>query len=101
MVSVQVAERSIVPRLWRGALGKMWYVYILKSLKDNKFYIGSTGNLILRIEKHNSGGNISTRNRRPLKLIYSETFEIKKQALQREKQIKSYKGGEAFKKLIL
>ena len=78
----------------------MWHVYILKSLKDGRFYIGSTSNLEARINRHNAGGNISTKNRRPLKLIYSEIYQSKHEALRREKQIKSYKGGEGFKKII-
>lgn len=78
----------------------MWNVYILKSLKDNKYYIGCTNNLERRIKEHNSGNNISTKNRTPLKLVYSEIFKDSKSAYAREKQIKSYKGGNAFAKLI-
>ena len=78
----------------------MWKVYILKSKKDFKYYIGSTSNLEERLAKHNSGGNISTKNRRPLVLVYSETYNTKTEALSRERKIKSYKGGQAFKSLV-
>lgn len=76
------------------------FVYILQSLKDHKYYIGYTINLPHRLECHNLGINISTKYRRPLELRHFEVFENKKEALAREKQIKSYKGGEAFKRLI-
>jgi hypothetical protein len=50
----------------------MYYVYILLSLKDNKFYIGFTSNLKRRLKEHNYGKNISTKSRLPLKLIYEK-----------------------------
>jgi putative endonuclease len=78
----------------------MWYTYILLSLKDNKYYIGSTCNLKNRLLKHNSGGNTSTKNRRPLELVFFESFITKTESQERERQIKSYKGGIAFKKLL-
>ena len=78
----------------------MYYVYILQSLKDKKYYTGSTENLERRVEEHNSGATKSLKFRRPLVLIYKENFESRKKAVRREKQIKSYKCGEAFKKLI-
>ena len=49
---------------------------------------------------HNSGKHRSTKWRVPFKLVHVEAFENKREALKQEKQIKSYKGGEAFKKLI-
>ncbi len=78
----------------------MWFVYILRSLKDGRYYIGSTSNLEKRVERHNQGGNISTKNRRPLELVYFETYNTRVGALRRERVIKSYKGGEAFDKLV-
>ena len=78
----------------------MWFVYVLKSLKDGRYYIGSTSNLEKRVERHNHGGNISTKNRRPLELVYFETYNTRVDAIHREAVIKSYKGGEAFEKLV-
>jgi putative endonuclease len=78
----------------------MHYVYILQSLKDNGFYIGCTSDLKERLYIHNSGKTLSLKNRRPLKVVYSEKYENPVDAYKREKQIKSYKGGEAFKILI-
>jgi putative endonuclease len=79
---------------------KMYFVYILQSLRDQHYYIGSTSNLEQRLAYHNSGRQRSTKRRIPFALIHHEIFETKHRALEREKQIKSYKGGEAFKKII-
>lgn len=78
----------------------MFYAYILKSEKDNRYYIGYTSNINTRLIWHNEGKNISTKYRRPLILIYKEKFSTKKDAMRREREIKSYKGGNEFKKLI-
>lgn len=68
------------------------YVYILLSLKDNKFYIGSTNNLKRRLKEHQSGKNISTSKRLPLELIYFEGHLSKSDAERREKYFKTTKG---------
>ena len=76
------------------------YVYILQSLKDNRYYIGETNNTEQRLLFHNSGKQRSTRNRIPFRLILVEEYINRNEALKREKQIKSWKGGQAFEKLI-
>ena len=53
----------------------MYYVYILKSLKDNKYYIGQTENINRRLFLHNSGKVISTKFRRPLILVGFKKFD--------------------------
>ena len=77
-----------------------YYVYIIQSQKDLSYYIGYSSNLESRLDYHNSGRQRYTRNKIPYKLVHSEEFDNKTEALKREKQIKSFKGGEAFKKLI-
>ena len=77
-----------------------YYVYILQSLKDSKYYIGSTSDVTARISFHNAGLQRSTKNRTPLRLVLFEEYVSKEAALKREKQIKSWKGGHAFKTLI-
>ena len=79
---------------------KSYKGYILKSLSKNKYYIGSTEDLTNRLNYHNSGKVRSTKAFRPWEIIYFEKRNTKSEALKREKQIKSYKGGNAFKKLI-
>jgi len=54
----------------------MYYVYVLLSEKDKKQYVGYTKNLKLRFEQHVNGLVKSTKNRRPLKLIYYSPCEI-------------------------
>ena len=66
----------------------MFYTYILKSLQDGKKYIGSTSNLRHRLQLHNEGKVLSTRNRKPFKLIYFETFETMSEARWRERRFK-------------
>lgn len=77
-----------------------YYVYILFSLKDGKLYIGYTTNLRKRVDYHNKGLNVSTKNRRPLKLIYSEAYISKIDARTREKFLKSGRGREVIKKQL-
>ncbi|MFW6143857.1 MAG: GIY-YIG nuclease family protein [Patescibacteria group bacterium] len=78
----------------------MFFVYVLQSLKDRKYYIGYTGDLKVRIKKHNKGHVKSTKHRRPLKLVYYETLRTRKNAYRREQEIKRMKGGIQFKQLI-
>ena len=77
-----------------------YFVYILQSLKDQKYYIGSSANVEARLKFHNSGLQRSTRNRVPFRLVLFEELYSKEEALIREKLIKSRKGGEGFKKLV-
>ena len=70
----------------------LYYVYVLQSSKDTKFYTGYTENLKLRFEEHRKGRVESTKNRRPLELIYYESCLDKKDAIHREKYLKTYHG---------
>jgi putative endonuclease len=76
------------------------YVYILQSLIDNKYYIGETHDVNERLLFHNKGKQHSTKHRIPFKIIHVEELENRTAALKREKQIKSWKGGNAFQKLV-
>ena len=69
-----------------------YFTYVLLSLKDNKYYTGFTSNLPLRFESHKNGKVPSTKNRRPLKLIYYEACLNKQDALKREKYLKTHYG---------
>ena len=70
----------------------MHYVYTLLSEKDGYFYTGSTNDLQRRVEEHNTGRVNSTKNRRPLKLIYYEACLNEDDARQRERYLKSGMG---------
>ena len=70
----------------------MYYTYVLQSEIDNGFYIGFSKDLKLRFEQHNKGIVDSTKNRRPLKLIYYEACLTQEDATKREKYLKTYNG---------
>ena len=75
-------------------------LYILKN-KDNKYYVGITKlEVSKRLNRHNKGDVKSTKENKPWKIIYTENFVSMDKARKREKEIKSWKGGNTFKKLI-
>jgi len=79
----------------------MFYVYTLYSPKFNKIYIGQTDNLQRRLSEHNNGSlSLYTKRYIPWQIIYFESFPIRKQALERERQLKSQKGREFIWNLI-
>lgn len=78
----------------------MYHTYIIKSEIKDRYYVGSTGDIDARILMHNSGRNKSTKYGVPWVLIRAEEFETEQEAYGREMQIKSYKGGSAFKMLL-
>jgi putative endonuclease len=67
---------------------QMFYVYILKSLKDEKLYVGYSTNLKQRFKEHQIGKVNSTSHRRPLELIYYEAYKNEDDAKDREKSFK-------------
>ena len=79
----------------------MWYVYILKSLKNGRLYTGSTNNLERRLKEHNSGHSKYTRLTIPFKVIYKEQYSTRIEARRRERFLKTGKGREIVKKLIM
>jgi putative endonuclease len=70
----------------------MYYTYILRSLKDGRYYYGHTQNLENRLEEHNSGNVKATRPRRPLVIHYKEEYNSRSEAAKREYFFKSIPG---------
>ena len=70
----------------------MYFVYILRSLKDQQHYVGLTENVARRLDEHNQGKSKSTKHRRPFVVIYKEHYPTREEARVREKYLKSYKG---------
>lgn len=77
-----------------------YYIYILLSLKDKRFYIGFTSDLKNRLSEHAKGRVSSTKNRRPLKLIHYEYFIDKADAKAREVFLKSGFGRNQLKESL-
>ncbi len=77
-----------------------YYVYILLSIKDNKFYTEYAKNLKVRFDEHCRGQVISTKDRRPLELIYYRACLDEKDAIRRENYLKTYHGKKFIKKRV-
>ncbi|MES2863360.1 MAG: GIY-YIG nuclease family protein [Bacteroidota bacterium] len=75
-------------------------VYILFSSTKDKFYIGFTSNLEERVIRHNQKSKGFTVNTNDWKIVYTETYLIKPEALARDKQIKSWKSKIKIQELI-
>ncbi len=69
-----------------------YYTYVLLSEKDENLYTGYTKNINNRLQEHNDGKVRSTKDRRPLKLLYWEGCLNQKDATRREKYLKSGSG---------
>ncbi len=67
----------------------MYFVYVLKSIKDESTYVGFTSNLEKRLVAHNSGKTQSIKSKIPFKLIYYEAYLDKNLAIRREKHLKN------------
>jgi putative endonuclease len=78
----------------------MYFVYILRSELNGRFYIGSTDDVSRRLADHNSGNTPSTKPYRPRKPAHVESFATKTEARKRELQIKSWKNSEYMKKAL-
>ena len=78
-----------------------FHVYILFSLLKNAYYVGFSGDdLQERVRKHNSNHKGFTGGSGDWKLMYYEAFDIKTDAIKREKQIKKWKSRKMIEKLI-
>ena len=73
----------------------MYFVYLLK-LSNNKIYTGSTPNLKVRLKEHRKGYARSTRESRPLKLVWYCAFPNRLAARRFENYLKTG-SGQAFR----
>ena len=78
----------------------MFYIYILQSETTTKFYIGSTSNIEDRLIRHNGGRSKATKTGIPWKLVYTEEFETRSEAIRRELEIKSWKSHNRVAQLV-
>ena len=70
-------------------MSKYCYIYVLRSVKDNQFYVGLTRDLPVRVLQHNNGLVTSTKKRIPFELVYWEGCRNESDAAQREKYLKT------------
>ena len=95
-----LSSQSEIPLCGKCGGFMLYTVYILKSMVRDRFYIGHTADLDKRLKEHNAGRTKSTKAYVPWKVIYTENYETKSQAVRREFEIKSYKSGIKFYSLV-
>ena len=78
----------------------MYYVYVLKSQRDEKLYIGYTADLRKRVREHQNGEVISTKPRRPFELIFYEGYKSMADAKRRERYLKTDKGKSSLRMML-
>ena len=96
----EAAGSRLFPRREKPDDKNMWYVYILQSEKTGRYYTGYAEDLEKRLKQHNKGKTKSLKAHLPVRVLYAEKAPSKQEAYYRERQIKSYKGGKAFKRLL-
>jgi putative endonuclease len=79
----------------------MFYVYVVRSLKDGRLYTGVTADLSRRLAEHNRGKTHSLRSRRPVRLVYREGYASRTEAQARERYFKTPEGGALKQRLVL
>jgi putative endonuclease len=75
--------------------------YVLRSSKTGRFYTGSTSDFAARLQQHNSGTTISTKNRGHWELVYKEQFETRAEAVTRERYFKRGAGRDEVKRILI
>lgn len=75
-------------------------IYVLRSKKDNKLYVGYSSKPHERFVEHQKGRVPATRDRRPLEMLYCELYKNRKDAMQRERYFKTGWGRNYLKKIL-
>jgi len=76
----------------------MYFVYILRSLKNNDIYVGSAEDIAKRFDLHNKGRVKSTKAYRPWELLNKEEFNSRGDAVRRERFLKTGQQKEILKR---
>jgi len=77
-----------------------YIVYILKSLRDGSYYVGSTRDMSERLRRHNQGRSKYTKAKRPWELVFREEYPDRSSAMKREAKIKRRKSSQFIESLI-
>jgi len=78
----------------------MWKVYILYSERIDHYYTGVTDDIQWRLERHNQGWGRFTKRGIPWKIVYTQNFDRKSDALKREREIKNRKSRKYIESLM-
>ncbi len=78
-----------------------YYVYVLRSIRFERNYVGFSSDVEKRLKEHNGGKTKSTKGYRPWRILFYEEFSTKKEALDREKYLKSGIGRDYIKRKYL
>ena len=78
----------------------MYYVYILKSIRDGRLYVGRSGDLKQRYSQHTTGKCYTTKRMLPITLVYYEAFIAKDDSIRREKYLKTSKGKSTLRMML-
>lgn len=76
------------------------FIYILYSESRDRYYIGSCADVEQRLIRHNAGATLSTKSGRPWKVVYTETYQTKTEALKREINLKKMKSRAHLEEMI-
>ena len=99
-----IEQRSSEPKMRvRLPLGAqiMYTLYVLRSLKDGKLYIGVTNNFKRRYQEHNDGKSKSTRYRKPFRFVYKEEYKTRSEAMKREWFFKNTTEGNKLMRVLI
>ncbi|MFA4838803.1 MAG: GIY-YIG nuclease family protein [Candidatus Neomarinimicrobiota bacterium] len=77
-----------------------YILYIIKSEVDGSFYIGYSSDIEKRLAQHNSGMSFYTSRKSPWKLVHVEEYKTKREAIYRERYLKSLKSHQKIKELV-
>jgi putative endonuclease len=84
----------------RPVVQGMWWVYVLRSVRNGRFYTGSTNDLERRLAEHERGKNKYTRFAGPFEVVHTETYETRLEARQRERFLKTGQGREQLESVV-
>ena len=77
-----------------------YYTYVLKSAIGGHIYIGSTANILVRLSNHNAGLSSSTVRYKPWRILFTEEYKTRAEAMKREKQLKTSRGRGYIRSII-
>jgi len=78
----------------------VYYLYILQSETTGRYYIGQSQDVPERLACHNANYSKSLKNRGPWRLVYTEQYKTRSEAMRRESQLKSWKDRRMIEKLL-